>query len=78
MGVSQHKKYARLLAAVQEMSPRPSSSFPFSGREKAGPEGAAEVEPKQKKNTRMKKMFILSLTQVQGCQPPTSSNIKDL
>ena len=49
MGVSQHKKYARLLAAVQEMSPRPSSSFPFSGREKAGPEGAAEVEPKQKK-----------------------------
>ena len=31
-----------------------------------------------KKNTRMKKMFILSLTQVQGCQPPTSSNINDL
>ena len=49
MGVSQHKKYARLPAAVQKMSSRPSSSFPFSGREKAGPEGTAEVEPKQKK-----------------------------
>ena len=40
MGVSQHKKYARLPAAVQEMSPRPSSSFLFSLRKKTGPERA--------------------------------------
>ena len=64
------KKYARLPAAVQEMSPRPSSFFPFSGREKAGPEGAAEVEPKQKKILGWKRCLFCHWHRCRNVNPP--------
>ena len=47
-------------STVQEMSPHPSSSFLPSGRKKS-----CEVEPKQK-NTRMRKIFIQSVTNLAG------------